>query len=70
MMNIPPSAAEELSLWEYEALLYHWNEAHSGGDDAQPPDPELTQRLIDAAKLNPQLTNAPSGNLPATPAPA
>lgn len=54
MMNIPPDVAARMSLWEYEALLYHWNAAH-GGDDIQPPDHELTQRLIDKISLNPDL---------------
>lgn len=55
MMNIPPDQAANLSLWEYEALLHNWNEAHGGGDDIQPPDHELTQRLIDKINLNPDL---------------
>lgn len=48
MMGLGWSDIERMSLWEYEARLYHWNEAHGGGDDAvAPPDPHLTQKLID-----------------------
>lgn len=55
MMNIPPSEVDALSLWKYEALLYHWNEAHN--PDAEPDivDPEVTQRLIDGLKDRPEL---------------
>lgn len=56
-MNIPPSDARELDLWEYEAMLWHWNEAHRTGDDVEPPDPQFTQRLIDKLNSNPALLN-------------
>lgn len=55
MMNIPPSEAKALSLWEYEALLHHWNEAHGSGDDVEIVDPEITQRLIDRLRDNPEM---------------
>jgi hypothetical protein len=58
MMNIPPSEAKALSLWEYEALLHNWNKAHDTGDDIAPPDPEMTQRIID--RIN-ALPNLPKG---------
>lgn len=53
MMNIPPSEAKALSMWEYEALLFHWNDAHS--TDVQPPDPALTMKLIDRINMDPKL---------------
>lgn len=46
---------QHMSLWEYEARLWHWNEAHGGGDDVQPPDPHTTQRLIDKINSDPRL---------------
>lgn len=54
MMNIGPGDARTLSLWEYEALLHHWNEAH-GSSDVKPPDHEMTQRLIDQINSDPRL---------------
>lgn len=57
MMNIPPDVAAGMSLWEYEALLYHWEEAHGSGDDVGLPDPEVTMRLIEKANADPRLTN-------------
>lgn len=55
MMNIPPGEAKALTLWEYEALLHHWNAAHSTGDDVEPPDPATTQKLIDMINSDPKL---------------
>lgn len=55
MMNIPPSEAKQLSLPEYDAILYHWNDAHRGGDlDA--PDPDVAMPMIDAINADPRLT--------------
>lgn len=54
MMNIPPSDAKAMSLWEYEALLHHWNSAHKT-DDVQAPDHESTQKLIDRINADPRL---------------
>lgn len=47
MMGVSRSDAMDLSLWEYEARLWHWNDAHSTGEDIEAPDRDLTQRLID-----------------------
>lgn len=52
MMNIPPEQAAQLSLWEYEALLWHWNEAHSSGEDIEAPDPEIAMAILERANLN------------------
>lgn len=42
-------------MWEYEALLYHWNEAHSTGD-VQAPDPATAIPLLDRINADPRLT--------------
>lgn len=55
MMNIPKSDAETLSLWEYEALLWHWNDAHETGSDVEAPDPERTMALLDRINADPRL---------------
>lgn len=58
MMNIPPGEAKLLSRWEYEALLWNWNDSHKGGDDVAPPDPELTQERLDRINADLRLTGA------------
>lgn len=35
-MNIPPSEAMNLSLWQYEAILVNWNRLHSPDGDLDP----------------------------------
>lgn len=37
MMNIPPSEAKRLTLFEYGALVHNWQAAHETGDE--PPEP-------------------------------
>lgn len=64
-MNIPPSDARELSFWEYDALIYNWNEAHGEGD-VEIVDPEVTQRHIDRLRARPDLLKGK----PKTPVPA
>lgn len=54
LMNIPRDVAEQLSLYDYEEQLYHWNEAHK--TDVDPPDAETTQRRLDAINRDPRLT--------------
>lgn len=54
MMNISPAEARDLSLWEYEALLYNWNKIHDP-DHVEIVDPEITQRKIDGLKARPDL---------------
>lgn len=58
MMGIPPGEAKTLSLWEYEALLWNWNESHSTDGDIEPPDPEQTMALLDRINADPRLTGA------------
>jgi hypothetical protein len=53
-MNVPPGEAKALSIWEYEALIWNWNDAE-GGNDVEPPDPALTMKLIDRINANPDL---------------
>lgn len=59
MMNIAPSEAKALTLWEYDSLLHHWNEAHS--TEVQPPDHAKTQALIDKINLDPKLFGGGKG---------
>lgn len=63
MMNIPPSEVERMSLWDYEALLYNWNEAHDAGD-VEPPDAEQAQALMDRINADPRLTGKPPALTP------
>lgn len=56
MMNIPPSEAKQLSLWEYEALLWNWNESHSTDGDLDPPDPEMWASMRSKINADPRLT--------------
>jgi hypothetical protein len=56
MMNVPPSEAKALSLWEYEAILHHHNEAHGGGD-VEPPVPEVAMAILERANSDPRLVN-------------
>lgn len=58
MMNIPRDVAEQLSLYEYEETLWHWNEAHRSPDEVEPPEAEKTQRLLDRINADPRLTGA------------
>lgn len=53
MMNIPPSEANALGLWEYEALIWNWNQLHKSEPDA--PTYQETQAMIDALKAQPEL---------------
>jgi hypothetical protein len=63
MMGIGPEAAKEMDLWEYEGLLFHWNEAHgtSDKDDGGPlplPDREKSLAIVDMINGDPRLTGA------------
>lgn len=49
--------AERMSLYEYEARLWHWNDAHKAGDDVEPPDPVKAMRLLELANSDPRLTH-------------
>jgi hypothetical protein len=56
-MNIPPSDADRLSLYEYEEILYHWNVAHSLDDDSDAPDAEMAMAIIEKANRDERLTH-------------
>lgn len=56
MMGLGRADTDTMSLWEYEARLFHWNEAHGSGDDIGAPDPATAQRIIDMANKDPRLT--------------
>ena len=55
MMGLGWADIQRMSLWEYEARLYHWNEAHGGADDSagDRPDPRTMQAKVD--RLNEEL---------------
>lgn len=58
MMNIPPSEAKMLSYHDYEAILWHWNDAHRSSDDVDPPDAETTMVLLERINADPRLTGS------------
>lgn len=58
MMNVGAADARAMSLWEYEARLYHWNEAHKTDKDQPKSDPAKMERLIAKLKDNPDLLAA------------
>lgn len=55
MMNVPRDVAEQLSLHDYEEMLYHWNEAHR--TDVDPPDAETTMKQLDRINNDKRLTH-------------
>lgn len=47
-MNIPPSEAKALTLYDYQALLHNWQAAQGPGDDPpEPPSIEETEARRD-----------------------
>jgi hypothetical protein len=49
MMAIPPSEARSLSWWEYQALLWNWNDRHvqeDKEDPAEAPDAAFVARRM------------------------
>ncbi len=59
-MGVPPSDAGRLSLWEYQGMLWHWNEAHKTDDapDAAPP-PDADRVRANLAAINARLNRTP-----------
>jgi len=53
MMGVPPSEARRLSWWEYQAMLWNWNDRHTPEEEqeveAAPADfvARRMQRLAD-----------------------
>ena len=46
MMNIPPSEAKRLTLYEYQALLHNWQAAHETEETIEPPSIEETEERM------------------------
>jgi hypothetical protein len=46
MMGIQPSEVKELTWWEYQALLWNWNDRHTPDEDreAEAPDADFVAR--------------------------
>ena len=51
---------EDLTLWEYEALVWNNNELHRSPDDVEPPDPDVAIPLLERLNNDPRLTGAPA----------
>jgi len=61
MMGIGAREAAEMSLWEYEARLYHWNKIHSVPDkDGGGPvvSHDITEAKIAQLKAMPGMLSA------------
>ncbi|MGJ8477249.1 hypothetical protein [Sphingobium yanoikuyae] len=44
MGGIPPTEAKALTLYEYQAMLHNWEQAHKTGDEQpEPPSIEETE---------------------------
>jgi hypothetical protein len=54
MMNCS-SEGPAFSLEEYEARLFHWNEAHNTGTNDDAPDGEEAMRVLAAANSDERL---------------
>lgn len=61
MMGIGAVEAAEMSLWEYEARLYHWNEIHKPRDresDGPVVSHDITAAKIEQLKAMPGMLSA------------
>jgi len=56
-MNIPPAAARDLTMWEYEATLVNWNEQHDPNPEPDPATVEDLQGTYAFFELHPELLN-------------
>lgn len=56
MMNISRADALEMSLWEYESRLWHWNDAHRSSE-VEAPDQETTEHMLAMINADPRLTH-------------
>jgi len=45
-MGIPPSEAKALTWWEYQAMLWNWNDRHSTDEqeEVEAPDADFIRR--------------------------
>ena len=49
MGGIQPSEAKSLTLYEYQAMLHNWEQAHKTGEETpEPPSVEETERRREA----------------------
>lgn len=55
MMNVSPAEARRLSLFEYEAMLFHWNDAHDASGNVDAPDPDFAMRVLEMANSDERL---------------
>jgi hypothetical protein len=53
-MNIPPSAARDMTMWEYEATFVNWNKQHDPDGDLDPVTPEDWHGMMAFFESNPQ----------------
>jgi len=42
-MGIGPVEASNLTLSDYQAVLFHWERAHSAEEELEAPDPEFVK---------------------------
>lgn len=54
-MNVPPSEAKRLTLWEYEALLVNWNYLHDTDPQPEPMSIDEFKGLEQQFRDNPHL---------------
>jgi hypothetical protein len=46
-MGVPPSEAQALTLYEYQALIFNWQAAHETSEDVpEPPSIEQTEERM------------------------
>lgn len=58
MMGVSRGDALQMPLEEYESRLWHWNEAHGGGDDEIAlPDPKVERARLDRINSDSRLTH-------------
>jgi hypothetical protein len=50
-MNIPPSELKAMTWWEYQGLLWHWNERHTPPEDEAVEAPDADFVMKRQAKL-------------------
>jgi hypothetical protein len=56
-MHIPPNVARDMTLWEYEATLVQWNNAHETDHDPEPASEEQVRATYAYFEAHPELLN-------------
>jgi hypothetical protein len=56
-MGLSLTEAAALSLYDYEELLWNWNEAHETSSGVAPPDPEKWNLVRDRLNSDPRFVN-------------